>query len=84
LTRERRGREREPEAVHVGLCGHCRHTRKQPNPRGQVFWRCGASERDASLLRYPPLPVLRCHAFERALPGPDEPRGRDPESRARR
>jgi len=49
----------------VGLCSACVHAATQSNTRGSVFWRCQAADRDERLLRYPPLPVRRCPAFER-------------------
>lgn len=55
--------ESRPE---TGLCATCRHAVRQENARGGAFWRCRAAERDPRLLRYPPLPVTRCHAFEPA------------------
>ena len=48
----------------VGLCSICVHAATQRNARGNLFWRCRAADDDESLLRYPPLPVLRCHRFE--------------------
>jgi hypothetical protein len=48
----------------VGLCSACAHAATQVNTRGNVFWRCQAADRDERLLRYPPLPVRRCPAFE--------------------
>jgi hypothetical protein len=50
----------------VGLCADCAHAATQRSARGSLFWRCRAADRDPTLLRYPPLPVARCHAFERA------------------
>ena len=50
----------------VGLCSICAHAAPQKSARGSLFWRCLAAEDDTRLLRYPPLPVTRCHAFERA------------------
>lgn len=49
----------------VGLCSTCRHAATQRNARGSTFWRCRAADRDERLLRYPPLPVARCPAYER-------------------
>jgi hypothetical protein len=31
--------------------------------RGAVYSRCRAHERDPRIPKYPPVPVLRCHAF---------------------
>jgi hypothetical protein len=57
---------RPPRDPDVGLCAACAHAATQRSARGSVFWRCLAAERDPRLRRYPPLPVSRCHAFERA------------------
>lgn len=46
-----------------GLCGRCRHARRQPGARGSSFWRCGRADSDPRFLRYPPLPVLDCKGF---------------------
>jgi hypothetical protein len=55
----------EPQVLpEVGLCSICRHARKQQSARGSTFWRCAAADTDPRLLRYPPLPVTRCHAHE--------------------
>ena len=58
-------REVQPE---IGLCSICRHARPQRNARGSTFWRCAAADTDPRLLRYPPLPVLRCPGFEPRTP----------------
>ena len=50
--------------VEPGLCGTCRWARLVTS-RTSTFLRCGASDSDRDLLRYPPLPVLECHAFVR-------------------
>jgi len=34
--------------------------------RGSLFYLCKAAREDARLSKYPPLPVLVCHAYERA------------------
>lgn len=57
-----------PADPEVGLCSVCAHAIRQPNARGSVFWRCRAADDDARLLRYPPLPVTRCHAHVRGTP----------------
>lgn len=59
--------ERRPD---IGLCAACRHAVVQRSSRGSEFWRCGAAEEDARLLRYPPLPVRACPAFAKS----EEPR----------
>ena len=52
----------------VGLCAECGHAATQRSARGSLFWRCLAADHDPSLRRYPPLPVTRCHAFDRKRP----------------
>ena len=52
-----------PPLPEVGLCSVCAQARRQDTARGAVFWRCAAADSDASLLRYPPLPVTRCPAY---------------------
>lgn len=49
---------------HVGLCSVCRHVRTAGNRRGSVFYLCRKADEDPRLRRYPPLPVVRCAAFE--------------------
>ena len=56
-------RQRRPDPE-VGLCARCRHAATQQSARGSVFWRCRRADTDPRLLRYPPLPVERCHGFE--------------------
>jgi len=58
----------ESEATRAGLCARCRHASVQHNARGSAFWRCRKAEQDESLLRYPPLPVGACHAYEAGEP----------------
>ena len=58
--------------LRVGLCAHCAHAAVQKSARGSEFWRCRRADEDASLVRYPPLPVRACHAF-----APGEPERRD-------
>jgi len=48
----------------VGLCSVCRHARVTGNRRGSVFYLCSRAEQDPRLRRYPPIPVLRCPAFQ--------------------
>jgi hypothetical protein len=52
----------------VGLCASCAHASVQRNARGSEFWRCRRADRDATLRRYPPLPVRACHAFTAGEP----------------
>jgi hypothetical protein len=58
----------DDEAARVGLCAGCDHAVVQRSARGSEFWRCRRADEDASLLRYPPLPVRACHAFEAGAP----------------
>jgi hypothetical protein len=48
----------------VGLCAACVHAAVQRSAKASEFWRCRAADTDERLLRYPPLPVTDCHAFE--------------------
>lgn len=57
----------------TGLCSQCRHASVQRSPRGSEFWRCLAAEENPRLLRYPPLPVLRCSGYERREAAPELP-----------
>lgn len=59
----------------VGLCSVCRRAVVQRSARGNEFWRCQAAETDTRLLRYPPLPVDECPAFDpdRAAAGRKRP-----------
>lgn len=49
--------------INPGLCGTCRHAKQTETKRGSVFYRCLLSHTDASLPKYPPLPVVRCHGY---------------------
>jgi hypothetical protein len=60
----------DDRATRVGLCAGCVHAAVQRSARGSEFWRCRQADRDASLRRYPPLPVRACHAFEPGAPEP--------------
>jgi hypothetical protein len=48
----------------VGLCSACLHAERVVSGRGSVFWFCGYSRIETRYLKYPPLPVLNCSAFE--------------------
>jgi len=48
-----------------GLCAACRHAKLNETRRGTVYLRCTRAEWDATLPRYPRLPVTRCAGFER-------------------
>ena len=52
----------------AGLCAGCRYARIIRNERNSVFVLCRRAETDPSLRKYPPLPVLNCHAYEKASP----------------
>jgi hypothetical protein len=52
----------------VGLCARCTHARVQHTRRGNAFWRCRAADADPRLLRYPPLPVRACPAWQEGEP----------------
>lgn len=54
---------RRAVGVDPGLCGSCRWARLVTS-KSSSFVRCGASDDHPGLLRYPPLPVLECPAFE--------------------
>jgi hypothetical protein len=58
----------DDRAARVGLCASCAHATLQRSARGSEFWRCRRADVDAALLRYPPLPVRACHAFEPGEP----------------
>ena len=53
------------EAVHVGLCAHCRFMRRIESDRGSIFYLCERSATDARFPKYPRLPVLQCVGYER-------------------
>jgi hypothetical protein len=52
----------------VGLCAVCTHAAVQRSARGGEFWRCRAADTCPRLLRYPPLPVTGCPAFQAGRP----------------
>jgi propionyl-CoA synthetase len=47
-----------------GLCAACRHAKLNETRRGTVYLRCTRAAWDASLPRYPRLPVTDCAGFE--------------------
>lgn len=53
-----------------GLCPGCAHVQRVESAKGSVFWLCAWARNDPRYTKYPPQPVLRCLAFERA-PGED-------------
>ncbi len=48
-----------------GLCDACRHAKFNETRRGTAYLRCTRAEWDATLVRYPRLPVVQCAGFER-------------------
>jgi len=56
-------------AASIGLCRSCLHVRRVVSVRGSEFFRCLAPQTP----KYPPLPVLRCGAYEPAPDGPPKP-----------
>jgi hypothetical protein len=48
-----------------GLCADCRHAKLNETRRGTVYLRCTRAAWDATLPRYPRLPVTLCAGFER-------------------
>ncbi|NRA00240.1 MAG: hypothetical protein HRU01_27440 [Myxococcales bacterium] len=65
------GGPRDPHDVpdrSVGLCSACVHAAVQHSAKGSSFWRCRLADEEPSLLRYPPLPVVRCAGFRAADP----------------
>jgi hypothetical protein len=53
----------------TGLCEFCRHRRDVQSDRGSSFLLCDRSRIDPALSRYPRLPVVACHGYERAKVG---------------
>lgn len=51
------------ESESIGLCAHCRHSRRIQSDRGSVFFLCKLSESDPSFPKYPRLPVLSCRGY---------------------
>jgi hypothetical protein len=47
-----------------GLCGACRHAKLNETRRGTAYLRCTRAAWDATLPRYPRLPVAQCTGFE--------------------
>lgn len=52
----------------AGLCNGCLHQRVVESGRGSRFSLCRRAAGDARLVRYPPLPVVRCTGYEPAAP----------------
>jgi hypothetical protein len=53
-----------------GLCDTCRHQRLVRTGRGSLFTMCLKSKDDATLPKYPRVPVAACHGYERHEPAP--------------
>jgi hypothetical protein len=51
----------------AGLCATCRHVKRNRSDRGSVFYYCRKSETDPAFPKYPPIPVVQCRGYERAL-----------------
>ncbi len=47
-----------------GLCGTCQHVKRTQTKRGSVFYMCLLANADATLRKYPPLPVRQCHGYQ--------------------
>ena len=56
--------------VEPGLCGACRHALVKGTNRGTAYLRCTRAAWDASLDKYPRLPVTGCVGFEPASESP--------------
>jgi len=51
----------------IGLCLTCQFARVVKHPRGgEDYFRCGKHDDDPAYLKYPPLPVRACDAYEKA------------------
>ena len=50
-------------AAEVGLCLHCRHSRRVPTPRA-IYWLCELAASDPRFEKYPRLPVRSCPGYE--------------------
>lgn len=50
--------------INAGLCGTCEHVKQTVTKRGSAFIRCGLAQTDATLRKYPPLPVMQCHGYQ--------------------
>ena len=57
-------------SVAPGLCGACKHAAVNSTHRGTTYLRCTRADWDASMTRYPALPVTNCVGFEPDDPGP--------------
>ena len=57
------GRPGEGLPARVGLCAACRHVRRVPTDKGELFLRCALSTHDPAYARYPRLPVVSCLGY---------------------
>jgi hypothetical protein len=48
-----------------GLCRDCRNSKRIESDRGSVFFRCDLALKDSSFPKYPRLPVLTCHGYQK-------------------
>jgi len=44
------------------LCQNCGHVRIVTTPKGSLFWLCLHAAEDPQFPKYPPQPVVHCHA----------------------
>jgi hypothetical protein len=51
-----------------GLCATCQYAKLNETRRGTAYLRCTRAAWDASLPRYPRLPVLECPGYAAAVP----------------
>jgi hypothetical protein len=61
------------ESERVGLCLSCQHMRPVRTDRGSVFYQCQRSATDPTYPKYPRLPVLQCHGYEKKEEPPESP-----------
>jgi hypothetical protein len=50
-----------------GLCATCQFAKLNETRRGTAYLRCTRAAWDASLPRYPRLPVAECHGYAPAI-----------------
>jgi hypothetical protein len=53
----------------MNLCDTCQHCRIIRNDRGSIFLLCERALTDPTFPKYPRLPVLECHGYERKAEG---------------
>jgi hypothetical protein len=61
----------------AGLCAACQYPKLNETRRGTVYLRCTRAEWDATLPRYPRLPVTQCAGFDPVSRSPGAKRGSD-------